>query len=242
MSWRERYKNHEARFDHHIKAFQQKNKLSRQAVPIGSEAMFMNGMEDLDDFGTDSEEEARRPQGKRAARVDSDTDDDEDEEPARARAGPAYKATTVPKPPASKRKRASDANDRTPKRSKVTEGGDIRQLQGGNSTGDRVEAKQDDAMDQDSQGEETLEVEQNLFCPSDEDSLAATRFVLPPSRTFLKIYLPIDHIANLKEGAHRNDLPNLLGPVAQLHPIPTTIAPPQPVNLHTGLTAPKTLP
>jgi hypothetical protein len=74
MSWRQRYKNNEARFDHHIKAFQHKNNLSRRAVPMGSEAMLMSGMEDLDDFGTDEEEDTR-PRGKKAARVDSDMED-----------------------------------------------------------------------------------------------------------------------------------------------------------------------
>ena len=65
MSWRERYKNHEARFDSYVKAFQYKNKLSRQAISMGSEAMFVDGMNDLDGFGTDEEEENQRPRGKK---------------------------------------------------------------------------------------------------------------------------------------------------------------------------------
>ena len=182
MSWRERYKNHEARFDHHIKAFQRKNNISRRAVPIGFDAMLMNGMEDLDDFGTDDEGEDERPRGKRAARVDSDTED-EDEEPARARPGPANKPTAAPSQPISKRKRVNDVNDRTSKRSRVTEGNGSGGVQVGTSANDLAE-KEDDAMDQDSQGEETLEVEQNLFYPSDEDSLITPRSA-PSSSSFL---------------------------------------------------------
>ena len=139
--------------------------------------MLMNGMEDLNDFGTDDEEEEQRPQGKRAARVDSDTDD-EYEEPARARSGPANKAATTSKQPISKRKRVSDTNDRTSKRSKVDEADVNDELQGGNSTDSPTGKKEGDVMDQDSQGEEILEVEQNLFYPSDEDSLIVLRFVL----------------------------------------------------------------
>lgn len=159
MSWRERYKNNEGRFDHHIKMFQQKNRLSRRAVPIGFEAMFTNGMDDLDDFGTDEEEEGRPPQGKPAARADSNG---EGEGSTRVQSRPVSKSKTTPKQPTSKRKRASDANDRTSKRTRVVE-----ERSGG----------EDEAMNQDSQGEETLEVEQNLFCQSDEDSSAAPRWV-----------------------------------------------------------------
>jgi len=174
MSWRERYKNHEARFDHHIKTFQHKNKLSRQAIPMGSEAMLVSGMEDLDDFGTDEEDKRRRPQGKKLARVDSDTED-EDWEPARTQSRPTRKAVTVPEQPASKRKRVSDTSDRTPKRTRVIHGG----KSGGKTTNGPTREREVDAMNQDSQGEETLEVEQNLFYPSDEDSLTVPRWVMP---------------------------------------------------------------
>ena len=140
MSWRERYKNHEARFDHHIKAFQNKNKISKRAAPIGFEATLLNGMEDLDDFGTD-EEEDRRPRGKRPARVDSDTVD-ENEEPSKARPGPVNKSIGTPKRPVSKRKRASDTNDRTPKRSKAIEGNGSGEASSNGLTG----GKEDDVM------------------------------------------------------------------------------------------------
>ncbi|KAF9642749.1 hypothetical protein BDM02DRAFT_1940722 [Thelephora ganbajun] len=152
MSWRERYKNNEARFDSHIKAFQYKKKISRQAVPIGSEAMLMNGMEDLDDFGTDEEEE---DEGGRLARVQS---------------RPASKTVATPKQSTSKRKRVSDTSDRTPKRTRIIKGSRRGELEEGSSTDSSTGEKEGDAMDQDSQGEETLEVEQNLFYPSDEDS------------------------------------------------------------------------
>ena len=176
MSWRERYKNNEARFDHHIKAFQYKNKLSRQPVPVGFGAMSVDGMEDLNDFGTDEEEENRRAQQKRAARVDSDSDDldDLDEELVSTQSGDGSKAIAAPKHPASKRKRVSDTNDRTSKRSRVTEDSESDKMQGGNHTG----GEEGDVMDQDSQGEETFEIEQNLLHLSDEDSLITPRLVL----------------------------------------------------------------
>lgn len=241
MSWRERYKNNEARFDHHIKTFQYKNKLSRRPVPVGFDAMFMDGMEDLDDFGTDDEEEEdRRPQVKRAARVDSDSDDGI-EEPTRARPVLVNKVAVAPKQPVSKRKRVSDTNDRTPKRSKVAGRSGSGEPQDGN-TNEIAEGKEDDVMDQDSQGEETFEVEQNLFCPSDEDSMTAPRLVL--LFVYLSggsIHVPIDHVANPKELAHQNESLNPLRPVAQWHPLPRT-ASPDPVNRCTDLTAPKTLP
>jgi hypothetical protein len=184
MSWRERYKNNEARFDHHIKAFQYKNKLSRQAIPMGSEAMLMSGMEDLDDFGTDEEED--RPQRrKRAARVDSDSEY-EGEGPVRVQSRPVSKAMTAPEQSAPKRKRASDTSDRTAKRTRVIQSGGSGET-GGESLANGPAREEDDAMDQDSQGEETLEVEQNLFCPSDEDSLTIQQWVAPfciPSRGF----------------------------------------------------------
>ena len=167
MSWRERYKNHESEFDLKIKAFQQKNRLSRQAIPMGSEAMFVSRMEDLDDFGTDEEEDPQ-PRGKRTARAHSDSED-EDTQPSKPRSRPVSKAPVLPKQPNSKRKRASDTSDRTPKRTRVIAGSNNGGTEGDN---DPAGGKGDDAMDQDSQGEETLEVEQNLFCPSDEDSLA----------------------------------------------------------------------
>lgn len=173
MSWRERYKNNEGRFDHHIKAFQQKNKLSRRAVPIGFGAMLVSSMEDLDDFGTEDEEEAEQPRGEKAARVDSDPDDDE--EPAKVQYKPLSKITSAFKLPTSKRKRISDTNDRTSKRTRVTDDGSNGELEGRNSLGGPIDEKDDDAMDQDSQGEETLEVEQNLFYPSDEESPTTPR-------------------------------------------------------------------
>jgi len=177
MSWRERYKNHEARFDHHIKTFQQRNKLSRQAIPMGSEAMLVSRMEDLDDFGTDEEDEDRPQRGKKSIRVDSDTEY-EDWTPARAKPRPTRKVVAAPEQSASKRKRVSDTSDRTPKRTRVVHsnrsGGGV----GENSTNGPTEERGDDVMDQDSQGDETLEVEQNLFYPSDQDSLTIPRWVV----------------------------------------------------------------
>lgn len=168
MSWRERYKNNEGRFDHHIKVFQHKKKLSSRAVPMGSEAMLRSGMEDLDDFGTDEEEEDQRPRGKRATRVDSETED-EDTPPTRAKSRPVSKTVTESKQPPSKRKRVSDTPDRRSKRTRVIKSIGNNVMEGENPTNGSV-GEEEDAMDQDSQGEETLEVEQNLFCPSDEDS------------------------------------------------------------------------
>ena len=185
MSWRERYKNNEGRFDHHIKVFQQKNKLSRRAVPVGFEAMLMSGMEDLDDFGTD-EEDDEQPRGKKAARVDSDPD--ADEELARAQYKPLSKITSAFKLPTSKRKRISDTNDRTSKRTRVTDDGGNGELEGRNPLGGPIDENDDDAMDQDSQGEETLEVEQNLFYPSDEESLTTPRLV-PPVRIPFGVFI-----------------------------------------------------
>ena len=172
MSWRERYKNHEGRFDHHIKTFQQKNKLSRGPVPIGFGAMLISGLEDLDDFGTEDEEEGgvRLPRGKRAARFDPDSDD-EYGEPPKAPTRPVSKVAATPKRPISKRKRVSDTTDRTPKRSRVTDGGRHGELGRESSSNGRSEEEEDDAMDQNSQGEETLEVEQNLCYPSDEETV-----------------------------------------------------------------------
>lgn len=181
MSWRERYKNNEARFDSHIKAFQHKNRLSRQAIPMGSEAMFVDGMEDLDDFGTD-EEENQRPRGKKVHRVDSDTEDEETR-PARPQPRPASKAMAAPEQPNPKRKRVSDTSDRTSKRTRVIAGSSRGGTEGENPTNDPDEEKEGDVMDQDSQGEETLEVERDLFYPSDEDSLTAPRWVIPFSRS-----------------------------------------------------------
>jgi hypothetical protein len=178
MSWRERYKNNEARFDCHIKAFQHKNRLSRQAVPMGSEAMFVDGMEDLDDFGTDEEEENQRQRGKKAARVDPDTED-EDTHLARAQSRPVSKTAAAPKQPKPKRKRVSDTSDRTSKRTRVIPGSSRGEIEGENPTSDPTGEKEDDIMDQDSQGEETLEVEQNLFYSSDEDPSTVPRWVMP---------------------------------------------------------------
>ena len=183
MSWRERYKNNEARFDSHIKAFQHKNKLSRQAVPMGSEAMFVDGMEDLDDFGTDEEEENQRPRGKKAPRVDPDTEDEETRS-ARAQPRPASKAIAAPEQPNPKRKRVSDTSDRTSKRTRVIAGSSRGGLEGDKPTSDPTGEMEGDVMDQDSQGEETLEVERDLFYPSDEDSLTVPRWVTPFSPSF----------------------------------------------------------
>lgn len=229
MSWRERYKNHEARFDHHIKTFQHKNKLSRQAIPMGSEAMLVSGMEDLDDFGTDEEDKRRRPQGKRPARVDSDTED-EDWEPTRAQPRPAGKAVAIPEQPASKRKRVSDTSDRTLKRTRVVHGGRSGGTEGESTTNGPIGEGADDAMNLDSQGEETLEVEQNLFYPSDEDSLTIPRWVASFSYS--------ESHNNSYGIAHRRGLPNHLGPVVQWRPLPRTGLLP---NLFTGLTVPNTL-
>ena len=129
MSWRERYRNHEARFNHHLKVFPTKTKLSKRAVPIGFEAMMASGMEDLDDFGMDEEGEDRRSQGKRPARADSDTDE-EDEESLRTQFRPVNKTMGAPKQPLFKRKRVGDTNDRTPKRLRVTEGSGSREANG----------------------------------------------------------------------------------------------------------------
>ena len=177
MSWRERYKNNEARFDSHIKAFQYKKKLSRQAIPMGSEAMFIDRMEDLDDFGTDEEEENQRPRGKKAARVGSDTEN-EDTQPAKAQSRPVSKTAIAPEHPNSKRKRVSDTSDRTSKRTRVIPGSSKGEMERDNPTSDPTGGKEDDDIGQDSQGEETLEVEQNLFYPSDEDSLAMPRWAI----------------------------------------------------------------
>ena len=131
--------------------------------------MLVHGMEDLDDFGTD-EEEDRQPRGKKAARVDSDTED-EDDGPARISSRPVSKAMPPPEQPTSKRKRVSDTSDRTSKRTRVIQGGGSSEMEQESPTDGPAGEKEDDAMGQDSQGEETLEVEQDLFCPSDEDSL-----------------------------------------------------------------------
>ena len=141
--------------------------------------MFVNGMEDLDDFGTDKEEEDQRPRKKRVARVDSDTES-EGREPMKAHSRPVSK-TVAPQKPVSKRKRASDTSDRTPKRTRVIQSRSRGETDGGNDS--LAGEKEGDAMDQDSQGEETLEVEHDLFCPSDEDSLIVIRWVMPFSRS-----------------------------------------------------------
>jgi len=241
MSWRERYKNHEARFDHHIKTFQHKNKLSRQAIPMGSEAMLVNGMEDLNDFGTDEEEEDPRPRGKKAARVDSDTDS-EYEEPVGAKSRPVSKTAAVSKQPTSKRKRVSDASDRTSKRTRVIQGSGGDETEQGTSTSGPTGEKEDDVMDQDSQGEETLQVEQDLFNPSDEDSVAMPRWVILFSYSFRGIHVSVDHTVTLAGAPHRSCPPNPLGPMAQRHPPPRTDILPNLVNRYTDLTVPKILP
>ena len=201
--------------------------------------MLVDGMEDLDDFGTDEEEEDERPRGKRAARVDSDIDE-EDEEPTKAPSRPVARASAAPKQPTSKRKRDSDANGRTPKRTRVTEGGDD-QSEGGNSTNGLTE-KEDGAMNQDSQGEETLEVEQNLFSASDEDSFATPRWAILPSRPFPRTYLPVDHTADPTKALHQHDPPRSSDLAGQWHPLPKTTPPSSPVNKYTDRTVPKTLP
>jgi len=183
MSWRERYKNHEARFDSYIKAFQYKNKLSRQAIPMGSEAMFVDGMEDLDDFGTDEEEENQRLRGKKVARVDSDTEDKATRPPT-AQSRPVSKTAVAPTQPNPKRKRVSDTSDRTSKRTRVIAGSSKDKTEGENPTNDPTEERGGDVMDEDSQGEDTLEVEQSLFYPSDEDSRTTPRWVTPLSHSF----------------------------------------------------------
>lgn len=232
MSWRERYKNHEARFDQRIKAFQEKKKLSRQAIPMGSEAMFVSGMEDLDDFGTDKEDEGRRSRGKKPTRVDSDTED-EDWELARVQPRPTRKAMAAPEQPASKRKRVSDVSDRTPKRTRVVYSNGSRGGRRGSPTDGPVGGRGNDAMDQDSQGEETLEVEQGLFYPSDEDSLIILRWVAPSSSPVNRILIPIIG------AAHQHGPPDRLVSAIQLRPLPRTSVLPYP---YTDPTVLKTLP
>ena len=241
MSWRERYKNNEARFDHHIKTFQYKNKLSKQAVPMGSAAMLANGMEDLgdlDDFGTDDEEEDQRPRGKRAARVDSD-EEDGDRGPARVRSRPVSRSVVAPEQPTSKRKRVSDASDRTSKRTRVILSGSSGEMEGESPTNGPTGEKEGDAMDQDSQGEETLEVEQNLFCASDEDSLAIPRYVTPFSHPFRIFHLYVDRTATPMGIVHQHGPPDRPGPGVQWRLLPRTSVPP---NGYTDHTARKILP
>jgi hypothetical protein len=120
-----------------------------------------------------------------AARVDSDSEY-EGEGPARVQSRPVSKTMTAPEQSAPKRKRASDTSDRTAKRTRVIQSGGSGET-GRGSLASGPARGEDDAMDQDSQGEETLEVEQNLFCPSDEDSSTIQQWVAPfhiPSRGF----------------------------------------------------------
>ena len=128
--------------------------------------MLISGLEDLDDFGTEDEGEGgvRLPRGKRAARFDPDSDG-EHGEPPKGSPRPVSKVTVTPKRPISKRKRVSDVTDRTPKRSRVTDGG-----RHGSSNG-RSEEEEGYVMGQNSQGEETLEVKQSLCYPSDEETV-----------------------------------------------------------------------
>ena len=162
---------------------------------MGSEAMLVSRMEDLDDFGTDEEDEGRRPQRKKPSRVDSDTED-EDWTSARAQPQPTRKAVAAPEQPASKRKRVSDISDRTPKRTRVVHGSRSRGGEGGSPTDGPTRERENDAMDQDSQGEETLEVEQNLFYPSDEDSLTIPRWVEPSLYPLRRIIIPMGQHTN----------------------------------------------
>jgi len=158
---------------------------------MGSEAMLVSGMEDLDDFGTDEEAEVRRARGKKAARVDSDTED-EGWEPTRVQPQPrpTKKAAAPPEQPVSKRKRVSDATDRTPKRTRVVHGNGAGGVEGESPTDSPT--GEHGAMDQDSQ----LEVEQNLFYPSDEDSLPIPRWVIPLSRSVNREVIPMLQHAN----------------------------------------------
>ena len=234
MSWRERYKNNEARFDVHIRAFQHKNKLSRQAIPMGSEAMLISGMEDLDDFGTDEEEEDRRLRGGKAARVDSDTED-EDTQPAKTQSRPVRKTVAAPKQPTSKRKRVNDAPDRTSKRTRVINGNGNGDLEGENPTNGPTGEK--DVMDQDSQGEETQEVEQNLFCPSDEDSSAIPQWVIPFSCPLSRIHVSSNRAAT-PAGVTRQNFP----PTRLAHQLPGARVLLDLVNQYTDPTVLSTLP
>ena len=200
----------------------------------------MSGMEDLDDFGTEEEEEEeiRQRRGKRAARFDSDSDDEYDES-AKAPPRPVSKVAVTPKQPISKRKRVSDATDRTPKRTRVTVGGRNGVLEGGSPSNGPLEEKEGDAMDQDSQGEETLEVEQNLFYPSDEETIV--RWVQRLMHSLPRIHVPIDHTTT-PLGAHQSDLPNPLELATQLHLLPKPSILLNLVNQSTDLTAPRTPP
>lgn len=196
---------------------------------MGSEAMLVSGMEDLDDFGTDEEEEDQRPRVNKAARVDSDTED-EDTQPVRTRSRPVSKTVATPKQPTSKRKRVSDAPDRTSKRTRVINGNDDGDLEGEGPTNDPTEEKNDDAMDQDSQGEETQEVEQNLFCASDTDSLAIPQWVMPFSCPLWWIHVSSNHAATPAEVTRQKFPPNHLSPAVQWRQVPRISVPPDLVN------------
>lgn len=136
---------------------------------MGSEAMLLNRMDSLDDFGTDEEGASQRPRRKRAACIDSETED-EDAQPTGAQSRPVSKTMATSKQQPSKRKRVSDVPDRTSKRTKVIKSSGSSEVEVENLADGPTGEKEDDVMNQDSQGEETLEVEQNLFYPSDEDS------------------------------------------------------------------------
>ena len=202
--------------------------------------MLVHGMEDLDDFGTD-EEEDRQPRGKKAARVDSDTED-EDDGPARISSRPASKAMLPPEQPTSKRKRVSDTSDRTSKRTRVIQGGGSSEMEQESPTDGPAGEKEDDAMGQDSQGEETLEVEQDLFCPSDEDSLTILPWVLHFSHFPQIINVSMDHAVTPTGLVHQRGPPDHLGPVAQWRLLPRTSVLPNLLNRYTDPTVPKILP
>lgn len=128
------------------------------------ESIFKNGM---GAFGADGDEEERR-RGKRAPRVDMDAGGDDYSPKGQIKA--VNKSSIAPRHPPSKRKRVSDTNDRTLKRTKVITGGSSAESNARSSSNGRS-GKEDDAMKQDFQGEESLEVEQNLFDSLDEESL-----------------------------------------------------------------------
>ena len=104
-----------------------------------------NGMEDLDNFGTDEEEEYQELRGKGATRADSDTEDD-DEDPAKAQPGPANQAAAAPVQLIPKRKRLSDTNDRTSKRSRVAVGSSGGETQGEKPIDDPTYQSDEDSL------------------------------------------------------------------------------------------------
>ena len=79
-------------------------------------------------------------------------------------------------------------------------------------------------MDQDSQGEGTLGVEQNMFYPSDDDLPELSRWVMPFSHFFQRNYDSTDHTGTPVEVPRQNGLPNpdYLGLVVPWYLLPRT--------------------